>query len=75
MDVYVQSSIGECDQFTSDETGNKKQKVSVVISPLRLEGDEQTKLRVVTGCNLWQACQTKACYFSTAARKLSTKNQ
>lgn len=74
MDVYVQSTIGECTEFTSEEHGvPKKRKVSIVISPLRLDGDEQSKLRVVTGCNLWQGCRTKACYFSAAARNLPTK--
>lgn len=76
MDVYIQSEIGTCTEFTCVEDGETvKRHTTVVISPLRIEGDEKSKLRVVTGCNMFKDCLTKACYFSAAARIVSSKSK
>jgi hypothetical protein len=64
MDVYIQSQIGECSEFIMNK---EKQQVNVVISPLRIHGNEDD-LRVISGCNLWKACENPACYFSKASR-------
>ena len=65
MDVYVSSEIGTCSEFEPKH----KDPVSVVISPLRLESNEAGDLKVISGCNMWRACQNAKCYFSGAARK------
>ena len=66
MDVYFQSEIGACTEFMQD---GKKQKVSIVISPLKTHGDEMT-LKITYGCNLWRSCENKGCFFSLKARDL-----
>jgi len=72
MDLYVQSEIGVCNEFVK---GSKKEQVSIVISPLRVEGAKEDQLRIIMGCNMWRACLNKACYFSLAARQLSGKEK
>lgn len=47
-----------------------KEAVSIVISPLKVVGIDESNIRVTSGCNLWQACQNPRCHFSAAARKL-----
>ena len=69
MDIYVQSQIGACDEFVAEPKG-KKEPVSVVISPLKVIGGDNSSIRITSGCNLWQACHNQRCYFSAAARKL-----
>ena len=64
MDIYVASEIGSCTEYLPKQ----KEPMSIVISPVRIEGTEG-KLKVVSGCNMWQGCQNKNCYFSSAARK------
>ena len=66
MDVYFQSEIGVCDQFLPKQ----KEPVSIVISPLRVEGTEG-HLKIVNGCNMWLGCEQKNCYYSQAARALA----
>lgn len=63
MDVYILSTIGECGDFLPKQKGA----VSVVISPLRLEGKEGN-LKVISGCNMWQGCKNDNCQFSVASR-------
>ena len=72
MDIYVQSQIGLCSEFMDEGKEKAKQEVSIVISPVRVTGSEGTNnaLRIVSGCNMWQACCNHKCYFSKAARKL-----
>ena len=64
MDIYIQSEIGACTEYLPKQ----KEPVSIVISPVRVEGTEG-KLKVVSGCNMWRGCQNKNCYFSFAARQ------
>ena len=64
MEVYFAATIGTCTEFM--ETG-QKHKVSMTIYPIKADLDE-THLKVTSGCNLWQACENKSCYFSLKAR-------
>lgn len=69
IQVQVQSQIGACEEFMSSPRSGKEA-VSVVISPLKVVTSEQdTSVRVTSGCNLWQACYNKRCHFSCEARK------
>ncbi len=68
MEVNIQATQGACSEFIDDK--GKKQNVSIIISPLKVTAnEEQSKIVVQTGCNLWKACQNKGCYFSMASRK------
>ena len=72
MDIYFVSTVGVCEEFRTTKIKEKKldkESVSVVISPLRAEGQEGN-IKVAHGCNMWRACQNKDCYFSMAARTL-----
>ena len=64
MDVYILSTIGECQAYKPVQ----RKPVSIVISPIRLEGGEGN-LKVISGCNMWRGCQNADCQFSLAARQ------
>jgi len=64
MDIYILSTIGECSTYEPKQKGS----VSIVISPIRLEGTE-ANLKVISGCNMWRSCQNTGCQFSFAARQ------
>lgn len=66
MDVYINSEIGECSDFIGDD--GRTRNVSIVISPLRVESSED-RLKIVSGCSMFQGCKNPECYFSSAARK------
>lgn len=68
MDIYIQSEIGICNEFMSGK-GKKKESVSIIISPLKVQS-EDTTIRVISGCNLWQGCHNPSCFYSKAARQL-----
>lgn len=61
MDVYVTSVMGPCTEFLDEN--KKKQEISVVISPLKITGDEKN-LKVSSGCNMWRGCQNLRCQYS-----------
>ncbi len=67
MEINIGSVIGPCDQFIKD---GEQVEVSIVISAIKVEATDEagTKLKVVSGCNLWRACENGACYFSLKAR-------
>ena len=68
MEVNIQATQGACSEFI-DEKG-KKREVSIVISPLKVTAnEEQSKITVQTGCNLWKDCHNEGCYFSMASRQ------
>lgn len=68
MEVNVQAVQGVCDQFVDDK--GKKQAVSIIISPLKLTTNEdQNKIVVQTGCNLWKSCHNEGCFYSMASRQ------
>lgn len=58
------SVIGPCTEFMLD---GKKREVSVIISPLKVNQDDNS-LKVISGCNYWKACQNLGCQFSLIAR-------
>ena len=64
MDIYILSTIGECSVYEPKQSGS----VSIVISPIRIEGSE-TNLKVISGCNMWRSCRNANCQFSLAARQ------
>jgi hypothetical protein len=66
MDIYFTYENGTCNQFQR-ETG-KKETLTIVISPLRVEGIGTERLKVISGCNMWQGCYNPDCYFSFAGR-------
>ena len=68
MQVNIQATQGVCSEFVDGK--GKKQTASIIISPLKVTAnDEQSKIVVQTGCNLWKACQNKGCYYSMASRE------
>jgi len=67
MEVNIQSVQGACSEFIDDKGRNRT--VSIVISPLKVTAnEEQNKIVVQTGCNLWKSCRNSGCYYSMAAR-------
>ena len=68
MEIYVQATIGVCSEFKA-APDSEKTEVSVVIAPIKVDSENESKLRLVTGCNLWQSCQNDACWYSIGARE------
>lgn len=60
MEINIINAIGTCAEFVQ---GGKKQEISVVISPIRITGDEGA-LKITNGCNMWKACENKNCQFA-----------
>jgi hypothetical protein len=67
--IQILNTIGECSNYQSAK-GAAKQKVDIVISPLKIQNTDD-KIKVTTGCNMFEGCYNPTCYFSSAAR---TKN-
>jgi len=68
MQVNIQATQGVCSEFIDDK--GKKQTVSIIIAPLTVTAnEEQSKIAVKEGCNLWKSCQNKGCYYSLIARQ------
>ena len=68
MQVNIQAVQGACSEFIDDK--GKKQTVSIIIAPLKVTAnEEQSKIAVQEGCNLWKSCQNKGCYYSLVARQ------
>ncbi len=68
MDVYITEQVGECGNYI-EEGKTKKETVTIIISPLRIETKEDT-LKVVSGCSMFASCADARCHYSAAARKL-----
>lgn len=68
MDIYFTFENGTCTQFLKTASG-KKETVTIVVAPLRVEGTGTEKLKVISGCNMWQGCKNKDCFYSSAARE------
>ena len=67
MDINIQAIQGACSEFIDD--AGKKKEISIVISPLKVTAhEEQNRISVVTGCNMWKSCHNEGCYYSMAAR-------
>lgn len=70
MEVNLVSQFGQCDEFIP-EGSKKKEPVSVVIYPLRIDGGRnEGDLNVITGCNMFEGCFNAKCRFSIAARSI-----
>jgi len=68
MEVNIQSVQGACSEYIDDKGKNRT--VSIVISPLKVTAnEEQSKIVVQTGCNLWKSCHNEGCYYSMASRQ------
>lgn len=68
MEIYVQATIGVCSEFMSAPDAEKTE-VSVVIAPLKVVSESESKLNFVNGCNMFKSCQNAACWYSIAARE------
>ncbi len=69
VEINVQATVGICTEFMK-EGGSEKAEVSVVIAPLKVTADTGgDKLKVVTGCNMWQSCHNARCYYSLTCRR------
>jgi len=66
-EVKVQAYMGVCSEFIGEN--GEKAEVSVVISPVKVEMHSESKMKIVTGCNLWKSCHNKGCFYSMAARQ------
>ena len=64
-DINIQATVGICAEYKKTP-GARKAEVSVVISPLKVI-EEDGKIRIIQGCNLWQSCQNGDCWYSLAA--------
>lgn len=66
-EINIPAQIGICSEFIGDS--GEKAEVSVVISPVKIEMTSESKMKVVTGCNMWKSCHNEGCYYSMAARQ------
>jgi len=67
IEINIQSIQGLCSEFI--DGASKKRDISIVISPLKVTAnEEQNKIAIITGCNMWKSCQNAGCYYSLAAR-------
>ena len=67
MEINVQAQIGLCAEFMGKN--DQKSEISVVISPLKVTSNEdESKIAVVMGCNMWKSCRNADCWYSIAAR-------
>lgn len=60
MEINIINTVGICTEFTQK---GKKQEISVVISPIRITGDEGS-LKIMNGCNMWKTCENRNCQFA-----------
>ncbi|KKL08560.1 hypothetical protein LCGC14_2574650 [marine sediment metagenome] len=69
VEINVQATVGICAEFMAED-GSEKAEVSVVIAPLKVTADAGgDKLKMVTGCNMWQSCFNGGCYYSLASHR------
>jgi hypothetical protein len=73
MDIYVQSTIGTCDNFIGDD--NKKSPISIIISPTKLITEDEKNVKIQNGCSMWRGCHNAKCYYSLKARTTTDKIQ
>ncbi len=68
MEINVQATLGQCDQFIGED--REQRVISVAIAPLRVNmNEDQDKLAIISGCNMWKSCYNAGCYYSSEARK------
>lgn len=68
MNIEIVATVGICSEFMSAPDAEKAE-VSVVIAPIKVTSEDESKLRIITGCNLWQSCHNGACWYSLASRE------
>ena len=68
MEITIQATVGICSEYMSTPDSEKAE-VSVVIAPIKVTSENGDKIRVITGCNLWQSCQNGACWYSLGSRE------
>lgn len=68
MDIYFTYESGPCDQYL-EKLGGKKQMITKVMAPLRVEGTGTEKLKLISGCNMFRGCKNKNCFYSSAGRE------
>jgi len=68
VEIHIQATVGICAEYMAEPDAEKAE-VSVVIAPLKVTLEDESKMRVVTGCNLWRSCQNPHCWYSLAARE------
>lgn len=69
MEINIQSQVGICQDFMSSVKA-ARESVSIIVSPLKVNMDGESNIRVINGCNMWQACHNAKCHFSYASRQL-----
>jgi len=67
VEINIQATVGICSEYMSTPDAEKAE-VSVVIAPIKVTS-EVDKIRVITGCNLWQSCHNGACWYSLGSRQ------
>ena len=68
MDIYFTYENGTCNQF-QDKPGGKKEVITIVVAPLRVEGTGTERLKVISGCSMFQGCKNPNCFYSSTARE------
>lgn len=69
MDINIQATVGICNEFMKDNDSVNRE-VSVVIAPIKVNiNEDQSKVQVVSGCNLWRSCHNPNCWYSIESRE------
>ena len=68
LEINIQATVGICSEYMS-APDTEKAEVSVVIAPIKVTADGESKIRVISGCNLWQSCQNTSCWYSLGSRE------
>jgi len=68
MEINIQAVMGICSEFMSAPDAEKAE-VSVVVAPIKVIAEEESKIRVISGCNLWQSCRNVSCWYSLGSRE------
>jgi len=68
VEINIQATVGICTEYMSAPDAEKAE-VSVVIGPIKVISEDESKLRVITGCNLWQSCHNAGCWYSLGSRE------
>lgn len=72
MDIYFTYESGVCDQHQKEDDGELFT-ITKVIAPLRVQGNDQDGLKLISGCNFYKGCRNSGCEYSQAARELSKR--
>lgn len=68
MEINTQAAVGICTEYMKDGASARSE-VSVVIAPLKIiMSDDESRIQVISGCNLWRSCHNPDCWYSLACR-------